>query len=904
MNQKTLINTQKEVNSPLLQRANAAILSRDFTLAIRLFKRILAEHPNNNEILLQLASVYIRAGNDEKALEIYELLLKETSDDFDILMNLGGIYRRLKKFSESISVLEIALLTGNNVDSVKYSMGFTYKLMGDYKNAEDCFTDVIDMNPNDVLAYNHLGSILSKQKKYDTAQRTFSRGLQIDPNHPILHLNACINYIQIKDFARAKKHCEAALRAKPGWTEALTVYAELLNETDNVPQAQKVLEKAISLNPDNTDMVRNLAEFYSTHKDYKKAEDLYTDLVRLEPNNSDTIINLANTYYKQEKYREAVESYELIDSIQVFDKTSLINFANALIEVGRMDDAMEKISILEDKHSDELTALNMFSQFFIRNEEFSHAKEYLEKIKTLYPSETSYLFDNAKQYNFMEKYLESKKLLDKYIPAHETDASAWQLNGDNLRELKMYSAALDALKRSYELSKDVSLCNEISSLRNHFPEHSKELKIISSIENELKKETVSLIEPAFSDDSMASNTRDTEEYLNEKDTFEKTTDEDDSASVFSLDVDDFGEDPYDSMEPLKLDSMEDETDDHEDNSDLSSLVYTDAPVEYEPTETETLFDDFGKAYSQTNPIEDEDILVVDDAGFDVDFLNDDEDDKFDLEDIQEKEPAYFDNAPVPPRKTSFNEEPPIDTPAETSSELNFEDFNLDEFNPSEDEKEKNTIDLNEPEVEEEDYLEFLPDDMDCIDDMLQEPEYPDFEKKLPENNDSLEDKIEEIKAPSLLPKDVEYLYKDPLDSLDYEGMFSLLGDLLTEITKQKKANAQISQKMEEFDVALSLFEVDIPSDTVVAENKESEMMNQVRKTVKESFECIQMDQFTNSAEMFEELHDLYKKLRTSQKENYLLDELKKRDLTYVSNRLLYGPGLLSAAIAMNETIEL
>ena len=91
-----------------IYRARSAVLSRDFELAARLFKRMLKENPDNVELMHELATTYIRSGEDTKALEICEQILKNDSNDYNALLNLGGIYRRLGRYDESVSVLERA----------------------------------------------------------------------------------------------------------------------------------------------------------------------------------------------------------------------------------------------------------------------------------------------------------------------------------------------------------------------------------------------------------------------------------------------------------------------------------------------------------------------------------------------------------------------------------------------------------------------------------------------------------------------------------------------------------------------------------------------------------------------------------------------------------------------------
>ena len=68
-----------------LSRAKAAVLSRDFELASKLYTNLLKEDPDNSDILHDLAAMYMRSGQDHKALGIYEKILLINQKDFEAL---------------------------------------------------------------------------------------------------------------------------------------------------------------------------------------------------------------------------------------------------------------------------------------------------------------------------------------------------------------------------------------------------------------------------------------------------------------------------------------------------------------------------------------------------------------------------------------------------------------------------------------------------------------------------------------------------------------------------------------------------------------------------------------------------------------------------------------------------
>ncbi|HAH61959.1 MAG TPA: hypothetical protein DCL73_07660, partial [Treponema sp.] len=118
------MNLEKEKEKAFVQkRAKAAVISRDFALAARLYKSLLREDSGNIGLLSALGSLYVKAGDDKKALLYYEQIRTLSPNSFEALNSMGGIYRRLQRYDESINVLQQALELGLNDTQVNYNLG-------------------------------------------------------------------------------------------------------------------------------------------------------------------------------------------------------------------------------------------------------------------------------------------------------------------------------------------------------------------------------------------------------------------------------------------------------------------------------------------------------------------------------------------------------------------------------------------------------------------------------------------------------------------------------------------------------------------------------------------------------------------------------------------------------------
>ena len=110
------------------------------------------------------------------------------------------------------------------------------------------------------MAYNHLGSIQALRGENNKAIQTYARGLQIDPNHPILHFNIALSYEAIGKLTDARLSYENALRSRPGWIEAMGKYADLLSRLKLYDEAREVLMQALQIEEDNVDIQNTLGK--------------------------------------------------------------------------------------------------------------------------------------------------------------------------------------------------------------------------------------------------------------------------------------------------------------------------------------------------------------------------------------------------------------------------------------------------------------------------------------------------------------------------------------------------------------------------------------------------------------------------------------------------------------------
>lgn len=427
----------------VLRRAKNAVISRDFNLAIRLYKSLLQEDVKNIEYLSALGNLYMKNNDDEKALPYFQQILTFYPNNFEAMNSMGGIYRRMGRYQESIEILQKALETKINPAQVNYNLGFTYKLMKNYSDAIDAFENVIAVNPTDVLAYNHLGAIYAAQNNHEKAVATYKRGLQIDPNHPVIQFNLAKSLEAMHDDTSAIQAYDAALRAKPGWQEAVIEYAKLLLNHRKTRLAGELVQNAIGLHPQDFGLYAQMGQILMRQSNFEKAASSFEIANRLVSGNAENLKNLAEAFEKLGKKEEAVLTIKKAESVEPEDEKIKKSAASILLTAEKYREAAEVIRQLGSANKNDCEALDLAGQYSILIGRNDSAQNFASKIKKIDPDYGIYLYSFASRF-FQKGNLEAaKENVKAFIDENMKNIPAWLLLGQIDEKLGNSEEALD-----------------------------------------------------------------------------------------------------------------------------------------------------------------------------------------------------------------------------------------------------------------------------------------------------------------------------------------------------------------------------------------------------------------------------------------------------------------------------
>lgn len=568
-----------------LFRARSAVLARDFELAIRLFKRLLQEFPDNLELLHELATTYIRSEQDEQALAIYQQILQKDRNDYGALIGLGGIYRRMGRFEESVNVLEQALsLDGDSVQTF-YTLGFTYKQMGHFDDALECFNHVIEQNPGDILAYNHLGTIYSLRGDSKNAVASYRRGLQLDTNHPILHYNLAQEYEKLGYYDEVISEYEAALRAKPGWSDAINSYALFLMSHNQHKEAYNILCQGIEVTPENIHLQRSMGMVQLKRSEYHDAGQRFETVLRQEEADSHSLLGLADVYSHEGRNEESRSLLKRVEPVQEKSKGVQLQYVRSLLNANRFQEAGELLNELLNEYRFDLGVGHLLAEYFACCDDLERLQQTLDKIFEIDSNYFLHFLDVALRFRQIGNLEKAQVYLIEYLKRLPNDsvalsalASCYEKGNQYGDAMRFYQQALNWDSDNSYLQKAVERISLYSQLESE-PEESQEdfvpaPKVVSSLRDIYSDDGARQpvhreqgqrwtgLNPLIDEEHYRENHNDHFLLQPEKSTKKKRN--------------------LDYYDPLKLESNESEEEFENSKPHLGALTHDDGPVDYEP----------------------------------------------------------------------------------------------------------------------------------------------------------------------------------------------------------------------------------------------------------------------------------------------------------------------------------
>ncbi len=162
-----------------------------------------------------------------------------------------------------------------------HELAVTYKEMKNYAEALRAEEAAIALQPNRSEFHGIRGMIWVETGQFSKAKAEFLQVLQMDPNNPVAWNNLGNAYRALEDFDNAKNAYRKAIELSPHYAFPQNGLATILVKENKANEAIPHFEKAIELDPKYVEVYLNMAIAFHSLNDMERAKTLYLTFLKI-----------------------------------------------------------------------------------------------------------------------------------------------------------------------------------------------------------------------------------------------------------------------------------------------------------------------------------------------------------------------------------------------------------------------------------------------------------------------------------------------------------------------------------------------------------------------------------------------------------------------------------------------
>ena len=216
------------------------------------------------------------------------------------------------------------------LSNLKLREGNKYRDEGDHKQAEKFFTEAIDLNPDNALAWHNRGWAYIEQKKFKQALTDFNKASELRPNSELPYFGRGWVYNQQKQYAAAIREYDKVIELNPRYAIAWNNRGAAKSWLNLMREAIADYDKAIELNPRYAKAYENRGKAYgSLGNNTQAAEDLHL-AAKINSSNqgADKVIEEAEALTKRGEISEALALYNQAAELYPDNQFIFVNRGN------------------------------------------------------------------------------------------------------------------------------------------------------------------------------------------------------------------------------------------------------------------------------------------------------------------------------------------------------------------------------------------------------------------------------------------------------------------------------------------------------------------------------------------------------------------------------------------------
>ncbi len=445
--------------APYYELARLFDNSDENKLALEYAEKAINLSPKNYWYRIQYAHTLEKNNNFEEAIKQYKIMLEENPENTDIYFDLAGIQYYTGKYNDAIVTLNNIEKKIGLTEEISVQKEKTYIKLGDIDRAANEIQKLIDNFPDELRYQVMLADLYMANEHTEKAFEVYKNILEKDPSNPYAHLSLYDFYKSKNENKKASEHIKKAfaspdldidskvrillsyysatesenklkkeafelnkilIKTHPTEAKAYTIYADFLYREKKLEGAKENYLKAIEYDSSKFAIWSQLLFIESELQDNEAMLRDSKAALEIFPNQSIFYFFYGASNIQKKNYSEAIE-YLTIGKDYVLDNPSLLaqfyanlgDAYNGIKKYEESDNAYEEALKIEPKN---IYVLNNYSYYLsLRKEKLERAEELSALCNELEPDQANYQDTYAWILYQQGKYVQAKDWLEKAL---------------------------------------------------------------------------------------------------------------------------------------------------------------------------------------------------------------------------------------------------------------------------------------------------------------------------------------------------------------------------------------------------------------------------------------------------------------------------------------------------------
>ncbi len=211
---------------------------------------------------------------------------------------------------------------------------------GEYEEAERLYSQIVEEEPENAIAWCLLGMVARRREKVEEAIAYYQKAIAIKPDFTEARFNLGNALSAIGQVESAIACYQSLLTLEPHHAGAYSNLGLLYHKQNQIDRALEVYQKAIALDPTQVETLYNLGNLFKSQGQFDRAIVYYQQALELKPHFPEVLVHLGKVMEQQGKITEAITQYQRALEIRPDYTEAYYTLGNTLLQQGHFSEAI------------------------------------------------------------------------------------------------------------------------------------------------------------------------------------------------------------------------------------------------------------------------------------------------------------------------------------------------------------------------------------------------------------------------------------------------------------------------------------------------------------------------------------------------------------------------------------